>query len=285
MSSDIPLASGEDAFPTHVFDAFGVPPQLFEERLGGSVMVLEKQPAFGPITVMTAGASRLPTGSGERVELAVECVDGQQGAALVALRIVCDDMAMNHRVPPVGAPWRNSEPFLNGTGISAIVATGSRWGAELDDVRTSGGTVVGHVRTLRLITDAEAAFVAERGWDALVEQAGSIDALLDVTREGTVAAEAGAAADQDVFHRRPVFQTLLHQQHPPRWITYRNGAFESVTGLESDEYMSDSTNLEVVSVESYLARFPWVRSFLEAAQPGQTALFTDATGGYVLEED
>ena len=34
---------------------------------------------------MAAGVSRLPTDSGERVELAVEVLDGQQGAAQVAL--------------------------------------------------------------------------------------------------------------------------------------------------------------------------------------------------------
>lgn len=81
-------------------------------------MVVEKRPADGPITLIAAGASRIPTNSGERVELAVEVLDGQQGAALVAMRIVCDDIVNNGRVPPVGAPWRNSEPFLSGTEIS-----------------------------------------------------------------------------------------------------------------------------------------------------------------------
>ncbi|MDN4506833.1 hypothetical protein [Dietzia maris] len=50
-------------------------------------------------------------------------------------------------MPPVEAPWRNDGPFLNGTGISAIMATGSRWGSTFDEVRTEGGTVVGHMRT------------------------------------------------------------------------------------------------------------------------------------------
>jgi len=42
--------------------------------------------------------------------------------------------------------------------------------------------VVGHVRTLRLLTDGEAAIAGERGWDALVAEVGSVDALLDVER-------------------------------------------------------------------------------------------------------
>lgn len=36
--SDIPLESGLDAFPTHVFDVFGLPPSPLSERIGGSVM-------------------------------------------------------------------------------------------------------------------------------------------------------------------------------------------------------------------------------------------------------
>ena len=70
-----------DAFPNHVFDALGTEPLVLEERIGGSVMVVEKHPENGPITLITAGASRIPTDSGERVELAVEVLDGQQGAA------------------------------------------------------------------------------------------------------------------------------------------------------------------------------------------------------------
>lgn len=180
--TDIPLATGGDDFPVHVFDALGVDPVMFSERIGGSVMVMEKRPDDGPVTVMTAGVSRLRTATGERVELAVEVQDGQQGAAFVALRIVCDDLATNRRVPPLHAPWRNDEPFLKGTRISAIVATGSRWGAAFDDVRDASGAVVGHVRTLRLLTDDEAAAVGSRGWDALIAEVGSVDALLDVTR-------------------------------------------------------------------------------------------------------
>lgn len=182
MTDDIPLAGGDDDFPTHVFEALGVPPLPFDDRIGGSVMVVEKRPEGGPVTIMTSGVSRLPTSSGERVELAVEVVEGQQGAALIALRIVCDDIAINRRVPPVGVPWRNREPFLTGTAITAIVAGGSRWGAEFDDVRDASGTTIGHVRTLRLLTDPEAEVVATHGWPALVTSTGSVDALLDVMR-------------------------------------------------------------------------------------------------------
>ncbi|NDO90289.1 hypothetical protein [Cellulosimicrobium composti] len=180
--TDVPLAASHDAFPNHVFDAFGVPPVLLDERLGGSVMVVVKRPAGGPTTLLTAGVSRLPVDAGPPVELAVEVAEGQEGAGLVALRIVCDDVAVNRRTPPLGTPWRNGDPFLTGTRISAIVATGSRWGTELDDVRDADGAVVGHVRTLRLLTDAEAQVVADAGWAGLVESAGSVDALLDVTR-------------------------------------------------------------------------------------------------------
>lgn len=284
MTGDIPLTPGQDAFPNHVFDALGAPPIVLEKRIGGSVMVVEKRPPGGPITLITAGVGRLPVDRGLPVELAVEVVDGQQGAGLVALTIVCDDVAQNRRTPPVGAPWRNTEPFLTGTRITAIVAGGSRWGSTFDDVRDEAGVVVGHVRTLRLLTDTEAAVVAERGWDALTHAAGSLDSLLDVMREGVV--PDGAASGPTTTGApavQAVIRSKLHEQHPPRWLTLSQGMLQSVTGLESPEYMADSTNHEIVSLESYLARFPWTRAFVDAAEEGQSALFTDASGRYTLE--
>ena len=267
-----------DAFPHHVFDALGAEPVVLQDRIGGTVMVVEKRPENGPITLITAGASRIPTDSGERVELAVEVVDGQQGAALVAMRIVCDDIANNRRVPPVGTPWRNSEPFLSGTEISAILAAGSRWGAAFDEVRSEDGEVLGHVRTLRLLTDVEASHVSATGWDSLQGAAGSPDALLDVTRGSAVAAPGLPAA-------MPVFLSKLHAEHPPRWVTFTGGEVHSVTGLESEEYMAESRNHEVLSVSTFRDRFPFVGEFLRGARPGQTALFTDDSGAFVLEED
>lgn len=265
-------------FPRHVFDSLGADPIAWEDRIGGAIRVVEKSPAGGPITIMTSGASLMPTDSGERVELAVEVIDGQQGAARVALGIVCDDMAANRRVPPVGAPWRNSEPFLTGTRISAIMTSPSRWGASFDEVRTADGALLGHVRTLRLLTDAEAAFASAQGWDALVAAAGSVDALLDVTRDDTVSAPGLAG-------NAPVFLSKLHAEHPPRWVTFTGRDLQSVTGLESEAYMNDSANHEVWSVDSFVARFPWVAGFVREAKPGQTGMFTDASGAYVLEAD
>ena len=279
MTDDTRLPAGEDAFPLHMFDSFDLPPVLFEERIGGAVMVMEKSPDSGSVVVMTVGVSRLPTDSGEKVELAVECIDGQQGAALVALRIVCDDIATNRRIPPVGSPWRNSTPFLNGTQISAILATGSRWGADFDDVKDASGAVVGHVRTLRMLTDDEAAVAGAQGWDALVEQAGGTDALLDVTRA------SAATAAEDAHLSRPAFVTKLHAEHPPRWITFHQGAYECVTGLETEEYMGDSSNHEVWSAGGLQKRFPWIADFLRDAREGQTARFEDASGQFALEHD
>lgn len=265
-------------FPRHVFDSLGADPIAWEDRIGGSIRVVEKRPAGGPITVMTSGVSLMPTDSGERVELAVEVLDGQQGAARIALGIVCDDIATNRRVPPVGAPWRNSESFLTGTRISAIMVSPSRWGASFDEVRSDEGALVGHVRTLRMLTDAEASFASAQGWEALVAAAGSVDALLDVTREDAVAAPG-------LKGNAPVFLSKLHAEHPPRWITFTGRDLQSVTGLESEEYMNDSANHEVWSVDSFVARFPWVADFVREARPGQTGLFTDASGAYALEAD
>lgn len=270
--------SADPAFPSHVFDALGVEPLMWEEMIGPAVRVVEKRPEGGPITLMTLGASRLPTESGESVELAVEVREGQEGAGLVALRIVCDDIAQNRRVPPVGAPWRNSEPFLNGTAITAIMVTPSRWGGSFDEVESPEGEHVGYVRTLRLLTGAEASHAAVHGWDALVEAAGGLDALLDVTRPSAVVSTS-------IPGNAPTFLSKLHAEHSPRWVTFTGTALQSVTGLESDRYMKKAKNHEVWSVDSFVARFPWVADFVKAAEPGQTARFDDDSGAYVLEDD
>jgi len=180
---DVPLRDdADDFFPTHVYEALGIDPRGYAERIGGAVMVVAKQPEGGPLVMMTSGVSRLPTESGERVELAVEVSEDQQGAGWVALEIVCNDIAMNRRVPPVGVPWVNSEPIFTDTAITAIMVTESRWGAEFDEVRGEHGEIVGHVRTLRLLTGAEAELAAAEGFAAVVDQAGSLDALIDVER-------------------------------------------------------------------------------------------------------
>lgn len=235
--SETPMAPGDAAFPPHVYGALGAPPQMMSERIGGAVGVVEKRPANGPITLITIGTSRLTSGPGEQVELAVEVLEGQQGAGLVALRIVCDDMATNHRVPPVGVPWRNLTPFLGGTAISAIMVTSSRWGEPFDDVRSADGSLVGHIRTLRLLTDPEAAFANAQGWDALVRQTGSIDALLDVTRTPTVAEQQERQMGNEHLNQMPVILSKLHYQHPPRWVSFVDNYFTSVTGFETPEYM------------------------------------------------
>lgn len=283
---DTPLDPGTDAFPTHAWDALDLPPRVHSERIGGAVTVLEKDLPEGSVLLLTAGVSRLPVDAGPPVELAVEVAAGQQGAGLIALRIVCDDVAQHRRTPPVGSPWRNAEPFLRGTGISALVATASRWGSSFDDVRAPDGSILGHVRTLRLLTDAEAALVAERGWTTLVQRAGNESTLLDVTRASVV--EDGAAGPTRTSgpprNRSVVIRTKLHEQHPPRWVTLADGVFQSVTGLESPEYMADNDNHEFVAVETFVRAFPWTAEFVRTAPEGRTGFFADASGSYTLED-
>lgn len=277
-SMDLALRGGDDRIAGHVFSALGVKPLVFTERIGGSVVVVEKRsPAF--TTVMTAGASRLPVDDGLPVELAVEVLPEQVGAALVALRIVCNDIATNRRTPPIETPWCNAEPILVGTRIFAIVATGSRHGDAFDTVRSDSGAPIGKVLTLRMLTFAESQVLAKRGWRGLVEAAGGTDKLLDVTR-----ADAALPTLEEVDG--PVIVTKLHDRYPPRWITAKeDGMFTSVTGRESQEYMDDAANHELWARSSLAARFPWVREFLTAAAPNDVARFDDASGAYALERE
>lgn len=159
-----------------------------------------------------------------------------------------------------------------------MMVSPSRWGGSFDEVRSAAGEVVGHVRTLRLLTDAEASFASANGWDALVGAAGSVDALLDVTR-------ADVVARAELPGNAPVFLSNLHADHPPRWVTFTGNDLESFTGLETDEYMEDAANCKIWSHSSFSARYPWVRGFVREAKAGQTALFTDDSGAYTLEDD
>lgn len=184
MPRDVELSPpGDDSFPLHVFDLLGVEPRVFEERIGGSVLVTKHEPQNGPITLATAGVARLSTDSGKRVEFAIEVLEHQIGAAWIALRLTCDDVAVNRRVPPMHTPWRNSEPFLTDTAITAIIATESRWGSSFDEVRNNQGELEGHLVTLRMLTTAEADVVQEIGWEAFISAVGSYDALIDVERK------------------------------------------------------------------------------------------------------
>lgn len=230
--------SHSEAFPRHVFDALGVDPRPFTDKIRGDIMVVDKAPPAGPRTIMTLGASRLPTDSDESVELAVEVLDGQEGAAFVAF----------------------------------------------DEVREPDATLAGHVRTLRLLTDAEDDYVQARGWDGLVAAAGSVDALLDARGSSAVGNEAAGGA-RTMAGEIPVFLSKLHEAHPPRWVTFAGADLRSVVGLEPPEYMNDFSNHEVISRSEFVHRFPFVADFVNAARPGQTGFFADQSGAFVIEDD
>lgn len=275
---DIGLRAGDDRIVGHVFSALGVEPLVHRERIGGSVGVLEK-PSASFTTVMTAGVSRLPVNDGLPVELAVEVMPDQVGAALVALRIVCNDIATNRRTPPVEVPWCNAEPFLAGTRIFAVAATESRHGDAFDTIRGGEGAPIGKVLTLRMLTFAESRVLASRGWHGLVDAAGGADNLLDVTRP-----DAARPTLEEVDGA--IIVTKLHDRYPPRWITaHADGTYTSVTGQESPEYMDAVANHEIWARSELAAKFPWVREFLTTAAPNDVARFDDASGTYTLERD
>ncbi|KPG26231.1 hypothetical protein [Mycobacteroides immunogenum] len=275
---DRALRVGDERIARHVFDALDIKPLVLQERVGGSVMVLEK-PSAPFSTIMTAGVARLPVDDGLPVELAVEVLPDQVGAALVTLQIVCDDIATKRRTPPIETPWCNDKPFLNGTRIYAIAATTSRHGAAFDTIRRSDGTPIGKVLTLRMLTAAESRVFAKRGWHGLAEAAGGADNLLDVTR-------SDAARPTILEVDGPMIVSKLHHQYPPRWITVgENDMYTSVTGRESQEYMDDPTNHEVTTRSAFAAKFPWIHEFLTTAAPNDIARFDDTSGAYTLEHD
>lgn len=49
--------------------------------------------------------------------------------------------------------------------------------------------------------------------------------------------------------------------------------------------MDDADNHEVWSVGHFVGDFPFVKGFLNSARPGQTAVFSDQSGRFELEED
>lgn len=275
---DRQLRDGDDRIAEHMYSALDIKPLVFQERIGGSVVVVEKPtPSF--TTVMTAGVSRLPVDDRLPVELAVEVLPDQVGAALVALQIVCNDIATNRRTPPIQIPWCNAEPILVGTRIFAIAATASQHGDAFDTIRSDDGAVIGKVLTLRMLTFAESRVLANRGWSGLVAATGGVGKLLDVTR-----ADAARPTLEEVDGA--VIVTKLHHQHPPRWITAdEDGTYTSVTGRESQEYMDDAANHELWTRSSLAVRFPWVREFLITAAPNDVARFDDTSGAYTLERD
>lgn len=67
-------------------------------------------------------------------------------------------------------------------------------------------------------------------------------------------------------------------------MTVHADRLESSVGLESDECMDDSSDLSIWSVDHFISDFPYVTDFLNAARPGQTALFVGRSGAFTLED-
>ncbi len=94
---------------------------------------------------------------------------------------------------------------------------------------------------------------------------------------------AETQVDRMIAAQIPVFLSKLHDRNPPRWVTVRADRLESVTGMESPEYMADNSNHQVWSVDHFIAEFPFVTRFLNEARPDQSALFVDQSGAYTLD--
>ena len=67
-------------------------------------------------------------------------------------------------------------------------------------------------------------------------------------------------------------------------MTVFEDRLESYVGLETDKYLNGSENLAIWSVSHFVDEFPFVKDFLNSARPGQTALFTDQSGSFTIED-
>lgn len=54
---------------------------------------------------------------------------------------------------------------------------------------------------------------------------------------------------------KPVVLSMLHSEHPSRWVTITGRGLASVTGFESEVYLADSANREIWAVASFVDRF------------------------------
>lgn len=84
----VSLAAGDERVALHMFRALGVEPRVWEHRIGGSALLLDKPVPDSPgaVVVMTCGASRITPPEGQLpIEFAIELLDGQQDAAQIVI--------------------------------------------------------------------------------------------------------------------------------------------------------------------------------------------------------
>ncbi|AUN38795.1 hypothetical protein [Tsukamurella tyrosinosolvens] len=269
--------------PGHLTRVYGASVARFEPLFEGAVEV-EVRAHDGMQrrrTVTTDGLSVIV--DGVPVELAVEVsAKDQVGTAAVAISTVARDIVDNRRRPPLEVVSRLPRPLVEGTRLRAIIASGSRFGADADVIVESAGDRVVQVVTLRLLTWAEANVVDDRGWNAFLTTVGSPDEVLD-TQRVTDAARPTVAE----LGNLPILVSKQHYDHPPRFVGLMDVdgrlTFTSTTGRESPEYMADPSNREIWGINSYLQDFPWVESFITTAAPGDDAVFTDQSGDFAWE--
>lgn len=262
----------------HLARVYGASVARFEPLFEGAVEVEVR--AHDGIqrrrTVTTEGLSVIV--DGVPVELAVEvAAEDQVGAAAVAISIVAGDIVGNRRRPPLEVVSRFPRPLVQGTRLRAILASGSRFGADADVIVDSPGDRVVKVVTLRLLTWAEANVVDDRGWEAFLTTVGGVDHVLDTQRVADATHPTVAE-----LGNLPILVSKLHYEHPPRFVGLMDVdgrlTFTSTTGRESPEYMADPSNREIWGINSYLQDFPWTESFITSAAPGEDAVFTDQSG-------
>ena len=119
----ITLRQGSGAIFGHLTRRYGVEPTVYDERIGGSVMMLcwrYERDGVRYAAVASAGLERIPFVGVPPVEVVAEVLEHQVGAAVVVVRTVVERAVQELQSPwEPGRVWINDVPLLN----DGLVAT------------------------------------------------------------------------------------------------------------------------------------------------------------------
>ncbi|NLE97016.1 MAG: hypothetical protein GX596_03370 [Propionibacterium sp.] len=266
-SGGVRLRPGSGVVFQHLTRHLGVQPRVFEERIGGAVMVLEWRHRVGGVevaTMATAGLERITLWDDPH-EVTVSVLAEQAGAALIGLQNVVRSEVEQNRTPwPVGATWSTSEPLLADTRIQGGVMSLSGRGPDFDRMVTDEGTVA--LRTFTYLTAAEVTRIDFDGTSPLLEAYRTRPlAVYDIERAENLFPMVGPG-ERPVPNRVVVVSRMVGDHPIARVEVGENGDLLALTGKEPDGYLGASTT-QVWGGQNIVALDPRLRDFVTDAAP------------------